>query len=753
MAALNRKSAVVVFVVGAACAALSFGSSPRAGAAQYPGWIDYGGRPDSSNFSPLDQITRTNVRQLQVAWYYPYGATGSNPIVVDDVAYVQGRNNAIVALDASTGRELWIHDNLTGMTPRGLNYWQSSDGLDRRLLFAIDSFLQAIDARTGVSILTFGQGGIVDLREGLPRGPGTVRIQSNSPGKIFENLLIIGSAPGEQWVSPPGDIRAYDVVSGRLVWQFHTVPRPGEFGYDTWPKDAYTYVGGNNTWGDMSVDIDRGIVYLPTGSPTYDFYGADRVGANLFGNCLLALDARTGRRLWHFQTVHHDLWDYDNVSAPQLITVRHNGTLIDAVALAGKTGFLYVFNRVTGQPLWPIEERPVPASDVPGEQAWPTQPFPTVVPPFARQQFTQADVNPFLLSTASYATMRARVAAARNDGLFTPPALVDTISMPGNQGGSNWGTTAANPARGLVFVLGIDAVSILRLKDVRTNTQSDLSGAFGAAVYQQFCQSCHGPEARGGVVPGVPPLTNLTARYSDAALRTVITDGRGAMEPVAGMTTDQVTAVVAYLRNGAPSTSGRTPAPSYPPGPVVASGGAPRPDAPTAIAGAVQYGTNGGNGGNTPYPIDAGEVPPVRYVTEYGVMASVTTPPYSTLTAYDLNTGTIKWRASTGDDPATLAKGGPSGTGGLMLRTGIMPTASGVVFLVGGDNAVRAFDQETGRVLWATKIPGPSRGLPAMYESAGRQFLLVSSVPSGTATVVGPRGWIAFALPRGGGPR
>ena len=318
--------------------------------------------------------------------------------------YALGRNgSALIALDATTGKEIWIHDGLTGIITRGINYWQSQDGKDRRLLFSINSYLQAIDARTGKSILSFGKNGIVDLREGLRRAEGTDRrVQSRTPGKVWKNLLIMGSAAGEAWVTPPGDIRAYDTVTGKRVWQFHTVPEPGEFGYDTFPKDAYKYVGGANNWGEMSVDEDRGIVYVPTGSATYDFYGADRHGTNLFANCILALDTRTGKRLWHFQTVHHDLWDLDNVSAPQLVTVRHNGRRVDAVAHAGKTGFMYVFNRVTGEPLWPIEERPVPKSDVPGEQAWPTQPFPTKPPPFAKLTFGIDDVNPWLLSPEQY---------------------------------------------------------------------------------------------------------------------------------------------------------------------------------------------------------------------------------------------------------------------------------------------------------------------------------------------------------------
>jgi len=319
-------------------------------------WWDNLAGPDSSNFVVSDQIKKSNVNQLEVAWSYPYATPLFNPIVVDDVMYLLGRGSSLVALDANTGKELWIDEGLTGITSRGVNYWQSEDGKDRRLLFSINSFLQEIDAKTGKTILTFGENGIVDLRHGLARAEQYAgRIQSNSPGKIYKNLLILGSAPGEAFVNPPGDIRAYDVVTGEKKWQFHTVPWPGEYGYETWPKEAYKYVGGVNNWGSMSVDEERGIVYIPLGSANYDFYGADRIGQDLFANCILALDAKTGKRLWHFQTVHHDLWDFDNVSAPQLVNVHHNGKKVDVVAHAGKTGFLYVLDRVTGKPIWPIE--------------------------------------------------------------------------------------------------------------------------------------------------------------------------------------------------------------------------------------------------------------------------------------------------------------------------------------------------------------------------------------------------------------
>ena len=737
-------------------------------------WWDNHGGPDSSNFSNLDQINKSNVNTLEVAWFYPYGTTVFNPIVVEDVMYTYGRNNSLIALDATTGKEIWIHEGLAGINARGINYWQSADGKDKRLLFSISSFLQAIDARTGKSILTFGNNGIVDLRVGLARAEGTgVVVQSGSPGKVWKNLLILGSAPGEGFISPPGDIRAYDVITGNRVWQFHTVPLPGEFGYETWPKDAYRYVGGSNNWGSMSVDDERGIVYVPTGSATYDFYGADREGANLFSNCLLALDARTGKRLWHYQTIHHDLWDLDNVSAPQLVTVRNNGRKVDVVALAGKTGFLYVFNRVTGAPLWPIEERPVPQSTTPGERSWPTQPFPTKPAPFGRQTFTVDDVNPWLQTPGQYQDLRARIAKAHvgpgpQGGLFIPTVVgEDSISMPGNMGGSNWGTTAANPAKGLVFVLNMEALSLLRLEDVKTRgTAPAAQGAVpqGLGVYQQNCQVCHGANLQ-GVMQGAPSLVGVTSRLSDDAIKAVVTGGRGLMRPVSDISPEQLTAVISYLASTNPLGrgigAGAGPVATFPAGPVVASGGAPRPALPARGTGPFFSGV-GGNAGNSPYPADVPDVPQARYMSEYAVMAAATKPPYSTLTAYDLNTGEIKWQVPTGDHQPTIDAGGPRNSGGLALRTGIMPTKAGIVFQAGGDGKLRAYDEDTGKVLWMGNFAGSSRGVPVIYESKGRQYIVIAAtagggapvgppLPGGAAPAIAPGtpiGHIAWALPK-----
>lgn len=726
-------------------------------------WWDNLGGPDSSHYSSLDQIKKTNVKQLQVAWFYPYGNLGFNPIVASDMMFVSGRNNALIALDPTTGKELWIHDGLQ-LSQRGINYWESKDGKDRRILFTTGAFLQALDARTGKSITNFGTSGYVDLRAGLLRGENGLRFPN--PGKVFGNLLIMGSATGEGWMSPPGDIRAYDVVTGKLAWQFHTVPQPGEFGYETWPKDAWKYVGGANTWGEMSIDEDRGIVYLPTGSGTYDFYGGDRHGANLFANCLLALDAKTGKRLWHYQTIHHDMWDWDNVSAPQLVTVRHDGRRIDAVAMAGKTGYLYVFNRVTGEPLWPIEERPVPQSDIDGEQSWPTQPIPTVVPPFARQKFTIDDLNPWLLTPEQLKDLQERFPKMRNEGVFTPPALRDTISMPGNQGGSNWGTTAANPEKGLVFVLNIDAVAILKLDDVRKKIGGFQMGGVpgaGQAAFNAHCAECHGENMQ-NPKNDAPSLVGVTQRYAEDVIINTVTGGYGNMRPVPNINNIEITAILGYLAGsgGRAGGAGRGGGPSgnFPAGPVAGSGGVKLPDA--TVPPAKVYPGNGANGGNAAYPENV-EVPPTRYVSEWGVMASATKPPYSTVTAYDLNTGAIKWQKPIGDDPATVAAGGPKNTGSPMMRNGIMPTKSGIVFIAGNDGKMRGLDEETGEEIWTGPLPGPSRGVPVIYEAKGRQYLVVASNPAGggggrggaaspaaeSPAPTAPRGYIAFALPQG----
>ena len=597
-------------------------------------WRDYAGGPDSSRFVAATEITKANVGHLRVAWTYPAGQTDFNPLVVRGTVYGRGADDSFVALDAASGKEIWRHEGVAGFIVRGINYWESVDGKDRRLIFSVNDTLQELDATTGRPVTAFGVDGRVDLRVGLDRDPASIRQQSRLPGRVFENLIILGSATNQEYDSAPGDIRAYDVRTGAMVWTFHTVPRPGEFGYDTWPEDAWKTVGGANNWGEQSIDERRGIVYVPTASAKHNFYGGHRKGANLFADCLIALDARTGKRLWHFQTVHHDIWDLDNNSAPQLTTIRQNGRTSDVVAMASKTGYLYVFDRVTGQPIWPIEERSVPRkTNVPGEELSPTQPFPTAPPPFARQKFGVDDLNPYILTPEEREQFRQRILKARNEGPFTPIGFEDVIHMPGNQGGSNWGSTAANPSDGSVYVIGFNVPTILRL-----------------------------------LKPGE---------------------------------------------------------------------------------------TRAGQRGGPPETVKEG-----RYVTEgFGLYPTIASPPYTTLTAYDLNRGVIRWQIGLGDDLRLVGRG-ITGTGtAAYTKGGIIVTASGLVFVTAADRKVHVYDSDSGRQLSELPLGATSTGGPSMYELGGRQYLLVTASGMtgrrglgggdvGASAPSGPTGIVAYALPR-----
>ncbi|MBK7931647.1 MAG: pyrroloquinoline quinone-dependent dehydrogenase [Bryobacterales bacterium] len=603
-----------------------------AAAQNYRTWSDYAGSADSAQYTALTQIDRSNVTKLKVAWTFSTGDGNKysfNPIVVDDWMYVLARKNTIVALDAASGKERWAYSpgaDTTVITHRGMNYWESKDRRERRILFSSNHYLRAIDALTGEPVPSFGDGGKVDLKIGLDRDPATIRlVQSMSPGRVFEDLIILGSATNQGYGSAPGDIRAYDVRTGKLVWVFHTVPRPGEFGYDTWPKGAWKRVGGANVWTELTLDPKRGILYAPTASAKYNFYGADRSGANLFSDCLLALDARTGKRLWHYQTVHHDIWDYDHATAPKLLTVKHEGKTIDAVAQVTKQGFVFVFDRVTGKPLWPIEERKVPKSDMPGEETWATQPFPTKPPPFARQTFTADDLSPYL-SAPDRARFRDEMLSARNEGLFTPPGTRNTVQMPGNNGGANWSGAAVDPAHGLLYVVSKDLPAMLKLaKDPAQDKQiAALAASAGEKYYTGF-------------------------------------------------------------------------------GFMLASDG----------------------------------LSPIK-------------PPWTSLTAYDLNEGTIRWKIPLGEVPHLAAKG-IKDTGTHYPKVGPVVTATGLIFTGTRDKKVRALDTRDGKVLWEHTLDSAMEGVPAVYELGGRQYIVFCAAAQAGLTVATQepiRGaYVAFALP------
>lgn len=746
------------------CLALAFAYSTLIHAAppeQHTTWKDYGGGSDQSKFVALDQITKANVGQLEVSWTYPSHddrAYQFNPIIVDNVMYVLAKDSSLVAIDITTGEEIWIHAHLLGISRRGVAYWENEDRSDRRLLFTMKNTLQAIDARTGESITSFGEGGIVNLRENLGRDPDSLYwAMSQTPGRVFENRIILGSTTGESYFSTPGHIRAFNVITGEMEWIFHTIPQPGEFGYDTWPEDAYRYAGGANAWGEISLDEERGIAYIPLGSPTYDFYGADRVGSNLFGNCLLALDARTGKRLWHFQTVHHDLWDYDLVSAPQLITVEHEGKPIDAVAAASKQGFLFVLDRVTGEPLWPIEERPVPPSDVPGEVAWPTQPFPSKPPPYSRQIMTEDDITPILITDEERAEWRERVAAARK-GLYLPPSTKETVAVPGAVGGTNWGNSAANPAKGIVYLLNQDFPSFYKLElrpperhNNRSTEEPDAAAIErGQVAYRAQCVACHGEDLSGSGAG--PSLLTLGGRISFDRMYRAVVYGIGRMPAVGHLDDGTLSDLHAFLSTHTSAEAAAQAEPELPEGPVVQSGGA---KSDKDLNPKVQY-----NRAGKDYPegIDA---PENRYYTDYGLgHPYLMTPPWSTILAFDLNTGTIKWRQPLGQDlHASLA--GASGTGVPRgsQRNGMIVTETGIIFSTAKDGKVYAFDEDDGSVLWSGQLPMGTEGIPAMYEWEGRQYLVVCATTPltwgvnsresgiGSTEPRGVGGYVVFALP------
>jgi quinoprotein glucose dehydrogenase len=681
----------------------------------YTTWSDYGGSADTMQYSALHQIDKSNVSKVERAWFYPApgpnGRFAFSPLVVNGALYVVGKDSIITALDATTGKELWTHPVEGKPTDRGFNYWESKDHSDRRLIFAADSYLQEINLKTGVTIPSFGKDGRVDLREGLGRDPKTIRnIQSGTPGRVFENLIILGSATGEGYGDPPGDLRAYDVHTGKLIWTFHTVPHPGEYGYETWPKDAWKYIGGVNAWGEISVDEKRGIVYFPLGSPTYDLYGADRKGAGIYGDCLLALDARTGKRLWHYQLVHHDLWDYDPTTAPKLLTVKHNGKNVDIVAQATKFGFLYVFNRVTGEPLWPIEERPVPKSTVPGEEAWPTQPFPTKPPPYARQKFTVDDINPFV-DDAERASIKELLLNANNQGLFTPQSLSQiTIETPGQLGGANWGATAGDPRTGMLYVRTIDGPSSAKLSE-RTAAAIPANATpeqRGFAVFNQNCATCHGAE----------PPKNVDAER----IRGIVRKGQAEMPAFSAtaISDQNLEGIVAYFAKpsaGAPLRGSTTPAP--PPG---------------------RQATYFGQFGNLMHASNG--LPLIG-------------PPWSELVAYDLNEGTIKWRVPLGVVSSLAAKGITNTGSYRPTRNGPVVTAGGLIFMAtASDRMVHAYDKDTGKLLWEREVDANPDGIPAVYQVNGRQYIAFYAGNGRTYTGIAwnagkpeGQGYYVFALP------
>ena len=686
-------------------------------------WQVTGGEPGNSHYSSLDQLTRANVKQLKVAWTFhtgdslpPRSEMQATPIVVGGVMYTTTPALKVVALRADSGRALWSFDPFAGRpreahANRGVVYW--SDGASKRILFSAARRLYALDATTGMPIPTFGDSGWVDLGASLGRDLGNAFILATSPGVIYKDLLIQGTRVGEGEGSAPGHVRAYDVRTGKVQWTFHTIPQPSEEGYDTWPVDAWKTVGGANSWAGMSVDAARGLVYVPTGSATPDFYGGNRIGQTLYANTLLALDAATGKRKWHFQTVHHDIWDRDLPAAPNLMTVTHGGVRVDAVAQITKAGFVYLFDRQTGTPLFPIEERKVPASDLNGESAWATQPFPTKPAPFARQSITESDLT--TLSSASHSAVLARFRTLRNDGLFTPPSRRGSIVIPGFDGGGEWGGAAIDRDSGVLYVNASDVPWIAAMRDTASLGNATGVPRAGPVVYAAACAGCHKADRKGDG-DRVPSLIGIATRRTSEEIRATLERGKGFMPSFAALMEPEKQAIVAYLANK--------------PAPVFTAEDSPH---------AAELAAPRGKGTQSPYEFVGYE----RWQAPDGYPAIK--PPWGTLSAIDMNTGEYRWRITLGTHPELQAKGVKAT--GTEQYGGPIVTAGGLVFIAATqDSRIRAFDKSTGALLWEAPLPAAGFATPSTYRVGGKQYVVIAcgggklGMPSGDS-------YVAFALP------
>ncbi len=681
-------------------------------------WPSYLGGPSTSQYSALTQIDRDNVARLEVAWTYNSGDADPknrsqiqcNPIIINGVLYATSPVLNLFALDAATGSEMWVfkpfeneYDSYGMGVNRGVAYW--TDGQEERILYTVKSFLFAVDAKTGKPIRSFGDDGKVSLHKGLGRDVDDLFISSNTPGIVFEDLLILGQRVSEDMGAAPGHIRAFNVRSGEIEWIFHTIPQPGEFGYETWPADAWKEMGGANAWSGFSLDKERGVVYVPTGSASYDFYGGDRPGENLFANCVIALNARTGERIWHYQTVRHDLWDRDLPAPPTLVTVEHEGRSIDAVAQITKSSHIFLLNRDTGEPLFPVKEVPVPPSKLKGEQAWPTQPIPERPPVFSRERVQAKDLTNLSSDGAAHVKMRWGVYLEGEP--FIPPSEQGTIIFPGLDGGGEWGGGAYDPESGNLFINASEMPWILQMLPYREGDDG-LLATRGENVYRASCIGCHGPNMRGASVHPVPSIRNLKERMQKEEVIEIVRNGKGMMPSFGYLEDEQITAVAAYLLDS------KEPLPE---------------SAKRQNKRAWKY----------PYALNGYQ----KFLDPDGYPAI--NPPWGTLNAVNLNTGVISWKVTLGEYPELVERGitntGSESYGGPVV------TASGLIFIAGTlDEKIRAFDKRDGRLLWEAKLPAAGFATPAVYAVGGKQYVVIACGGGKLGRKSGDA-YVAFALP------
>jgi quinoprotein glucose dehydrogenase len=698
------------------------------GAKEYKSWEVTGGSKEGIRYSTLSEIDLSNVSQLKVAWEYHTGDADTvnssqiqcNPIVVDGTLYGTSPTLKLIALDAAMGTEKWVFNprepgekvkriDFVLNNNRGVTYW--TNGTEKRIFYCVGAFLHAIDATSGKLITTFGNEGKIDLHDSLGRDVSNLYVAATSPGIIYKDLIIMGTRVSEGTDAAPGHIRAYDVMTGQMKWIFHTIPHKGEYGHETWENpEAYNFIGGANSWAGFTMDEEKGILFVPTGSASFDFYGGNRKGDNLFANCLLALDAATGKRIWHYQYIRHDVWDKDLPTPPALVTINKDGRRIEAVAQPTKHGFVYIFERETGKPVYDMTEIPVPTDGmVEGESLAKTQPVPMMPEPFARQTFNEDELNN-LLPDSSFQDIRDRYRSYKKGSMFTPPSLEGTIFYPGLDGGAEWGGPAFDPETGILYVNANEIPWVITLRkagEEEKNEEVTIADA-GSSFYQKNCSSCHGAKLEGG--GNYPTLQNMSAKYNVSQFEELVASGRRMMPGFKHLTDEERNAIAVFVLGLKSEMK--------------------KPFKNSRVE-----------------KVDPASVP--YTITGYNKFVSkenypAIKPPWGTLNAVNLNTGKLEWKIPLGEDKYFAGKGIKTGTenygGPVVTKTGLLFIASTP------DSKIRAFDKQNGKLIWEAKLPAPAFATPAMYEVNGKQFLVVACGGGKLRTKSGDS-YVAFALP------
>ncbi|MGB4725423.1 MAG: PQQ-binding-like beta-propeller repeat protein [Sediminibacterium sp.] len=671
----------------------------------YLSWAKTGGGSENLKYSALQQIDTTNYAKLGVAWVYhtenndstKFGPMECNPIIVEGVMYGVSPKLKLFAVNAATGKEIWTfnpadsasnktwHRSSVNMN-RGVAYWEKEN--DKRIIYTVGPIVFCVNATTGKLVPSFGTDGGISLVNGLDRDPTKLFVAPTSPVMAYKNLFFVSGLVGEE---TPGHIRAFDVLTGKQQWIFHTIPYPQDKGYETWDDTtAYRHMGSTNSWAGFSLDEKRGILFAPTGNPTNDFYGGNRTGMGLYGNSLLAIDAATGKLKWHFQTVHHDVWDMDLPAPPALVTVTHKGKKIDAVAQTTKTGFVFLLDRETGKPLFPVKEVSVnTATTLANEKLWPTQPMPVIPKPLVRQSFDSADLND-IVDASSYASIKKTFLNYGPSKIFTPPSVKGTIVLPGYDGGAEWGGPSFDPETQFLYVNTNEMAWLLNMVENKKNDKTLLTNyEAGKIIYTQNCMKCHGTEMQGG--GNYPSIVGSDKKYTVSSFSQLVTTGKRMMPGNNALTKQEKTALASYVLNVKNAQQ------------IKYTGDVSKLLPPQKTT----YGFTGYN----------------KFLTPEGYPAI--RPPWGSLTAIDLKTGAHVWKIPFGEFEALKAKGIPAT--GRENYGGPVVTKGGLLFIgASADGKFRIIHKRTGKILREIDLPAPGVATPSIYEVNGKQFVVIA---------------------------